>query len=54
MDNVVLLERENGDWAYTIMRVWLYDQADAVRLAALAALLEEMTSVWRSDPEARW
>ncbi len=35
--NAVLLERENGDWAYTIMRAWLYDQADAVRLAALAA-----------------
>jgi ring-1,2-phenylacetyl-CoA epoxidase subunit PaaC len=35
--NAVLVERENGDWAYTVVRAWLYDQADAVRLAALAA-----------------
>ncbi len=35
--NAVLTERENGDWAYTILRAWLYDRADAVRLAALAA-----------------
>jgi ring-1,2-phenylacetyl-CoA epoxidase subunit PaaC len=34
--NAVLVERENGDWAYTIVRAWLYDHADAVRLAALA------------------
>lgn len=34
--NAVLLERPNGDWAFTVMRAWLYDQADAVRLAALA------------------
>ncbi len=35
--NAVLLERPNGDWAFTIVRAWLYDQADAVRLAAIAA-----------------
>lgn len=35
--NAVLVERENGDWAYTIVRAWLYDHADAVRLAALAS-----------------
>ncbi len=35
--NAVLTEQENGDWAYTILRAWLYDQADAVRLAVLGA-----------------
>ena len=35
--NAVLVERENGDWAYTIVRAWMYDHADAVRLAALAS-----------------
>lgn len=35
--NAVLVERENGDWAYSIVRAWLYDHADAVRLGALAA-----------------
>jgi ring-1,2-phenylacetyl-CoA epoxidase subunit PaaC len=35
--NAILTEQENGDWAYTIVRAWLYDHADAVRLAALAA-----------------
>jgi ring-1,2-phenylacetyl-CoA epoxidase subunit PaaC len=35
--NAVLVERDNGDWAHTIVRAWLYDHADAVRLAALAA-----------------
>ncbi|MDR7417542.1 MAG: 1,2-phenylacetyl-CoA epoxidase subunit PaaC [Armatimonadota bacterium] len=35
--NAVLLERENGDWSFTIVRAWLYDHADAVRLSALAA-----------------
>ncbi|MDQ7857314.1 MAG: 1,2-phenylacetyl-CoA epoxidase subunit PaaC [Armatimonadota bacterium] len=35
--NATLVERENGDWAVTIVRAWLYDCADAVRLAVLAA-----------------
>jgi len=35
--NAILLERPNGDWAFTVVRAWLYDHADAVRLAALAA-----------------
>jgi ring-1,2-phenylacetyl-CoA epoxidase subunit PaaC len=34
--NAILLEQPNGDWAFTVVRAWLYDQADAVRLAALA------------------
>ncbi|HXF82630.1 MAG TPA: 1,2-phenylacetyl-CoA epoxidase subunit PaaC [bacterium] len=34
--NAVLVERPNGDWAFTIVRMFLYDQADAVRLDALA------------------
>lgn len=34
--NAILTERPNGDWGYTIVRLFLYDQADAVRLDALA------------------
>ncbi len=33
--NAVLCERPNHDWGYTIARQYLYDSADAVRLAAL-------------------
>ncbi|MBA2427015.1 MAG: phenylacetate-CoA oxygenase subunit PaaC [Actinobacteria bacterium] len=33
--NAVLCERPNGDWAYTLARHWLYDNADALRLEAL-------------------
>jgi ring-1,2-phenylacetyl-CoA epoxidase subunit PaaC len=32
-----LLDHPRGDWAQTIARRWLYDTADDVRLAALAA-----------------
>jgi ring-1,2-phenylacetyl-CoA epoxidase subunit PaaC len=35
--NAILVEQENGDWAHTIARAWLYDHADAVRLGVLAA-----------------
>jgi ring-1,2-phenylacetyl-CoA epoxidase subunit PaaC len=35
--NAVLTEQPNGDWGFTIVRAWLYDHADAVRLADLAA-----------------
>jgi ring-1,2-phenylacetyl-CoA epoxidase subunit PaaC len=34
--NAVLVERDNGDWGYSLARQYLYDTADAVRLAALA------------------
>lgn len=34
--NAVLVERPNGNWAFTIVRMVLYDHADAVRLDALA------------------
>ena len=34
--NAVLCERPNGDWGYTLARQYLYDTADAVRLASLA------------------
>jgi ring-1,2-phenylacetyl-CoA epoxidase subunit PaaC len=34
--NAVLCERPNGDWGYSIARQYLYDTADAARLAALA------------------
>lgn len=33
--NALLLERSNGDWAYTILRHFVYDVWDAVRLQAL-------------------
>lgn len=35
--NAVFVERQNGDWDFTIVRMFLYDRADAVRLDALAA-----------------
>src|SRR5712692_5009336 len=35
--NAVLVERPNGDWGYSIVRLFLYDQADQVRLEALVA-----------------
>ena len=38
--NAILCERPNGDWAFTLARHWLYDNADDIRLAAL----EESTS----------
>ena len=34
--NAVLVERPNGDWGFTIVRMFLYDRADVVRLDALA------------------
>ena len=34
--NAVLVERPNGDWGFSITRMFLYDHADAVRLDALA------------------
>lgn len=33
--NAVLLERPNGDWDFSIIRMFLYDRADAVRLDGL-------------------
>ncbi|MGH2452499.1 MAG: 1,2-phenylacetyl-CoA epoxidase subunit PaaC [bacterium] len=33
--NAVLVERPNGDWGFSILRLHLYDLADAVRLEAL-------------------
>lgn len=39
--NAVLCERPNREWGYTIARQYLYDTADAVRMAALEA------SSWR-------
>src|SRR2546426_7514387 len=34
--NAVLCERPNGDWGFTVARQYLYDTADAVRVADLA------------------
>lgn len=34
--HAVLCERTNGDWGYSLARQYLYDTADAARLAALA------------------
>lgn len=33
--NAILCERPNSEWAYTLVRHWLYDHADALRLEAL-------------------
>lgn len=33
--NAILCERPNRDWAFTLARHWLYDNADDVRLEAL-------------------
>ncbi|HZJ52287.1 MAG TPA: 1,2-phenylacetyl-CoA epoxidase subunit PaaC [Actinomycetota bacterium] len=33
--HAVLCERPNGDWSYSLVRHWLYDTADDVRLEAL-------------------
>lgn len=33
--NAVLCERDNGEWAYTLARHWLYDTADDIRLEVL-------------------
>lgn len=33
--NAIICERDNGDWAFTLARHWLYDHADAIRLEAL-------------------
>lgn len=35
--NAILVERPNGDWGFTIVRLVLYDLADQVRLEALAS-----------------
>ncbi len=34
--NAVLTERPNGDWGFTIVRMFLYDRADVARLEALS------------------
>lgn len=33
--NAIFCERPNREWAYTLVRHWLYDTADALRLEAL-------------------
>ena len=35
--HAILCERPNRDWAYTLVRHWLYDTADDLRLEALEA-----------------
>ncbi len=39
--NAILCERDNGDWAFTLVRHWLYDHADAIRLEALESSSHE-------------
>jgi ring-1,2-phenylacetyl-CoA epoxidase subunit PaaC len=34
--NAVLTERPNGDWAFSVVRAWLYDHADGERLRTVA------------------
>ena len=42
--NAILCERENGDWAFSLARHWLYDNADSIRLEALAETAHEELS----------
>ena len=39
--NAVLCERPNREWAYTLVRHWLYDTADSLRLEALEGSADE-------------
>ena len=39
--NAILCERPNREWAYTLVRHWLYDHADALRLEALEGSANE-------------
>lgn len=39
--NAIICERPNDDWAYTLVRHWLYDNADALRLEALETSADE-------------
>lgn len=39
--NAILCERPNREWAYTLVRHWLYDHADALRLEALEGSAHE-------------
>jgi len=39
--NAILCERDNGDWAFTLARHWLYDHADELRLEALEGSAHE-------------
>jgi ring-1,2-phenylacetyl-CoA epoxidase subunit PaaC len=39
--NAILCERDNGDWAFTLARHWLYDHADELRLQALEGSAHE-------------
>ena len=34
--NAILCERENQDWSYSLVRHWLYDHADALRLETMS------------------
>ncbi|MGH2348209.1 MAG: 1,2-phenylacetyl-CoA epoxidase subunit PaaC [bacterium] len=51
--NAVLTERPNGDWGYSIVRLFLYDRADALRLASLAGgnakTLAELSTALRRE-----
>lgn len=51
--NAVLTERPNGDWGYSIVRLFLYDRADVVRLETLttgsAAPLADLARVLRRE-----
>jgi ring-1,2-phenylacetyl-CoA epoxidase subunit PaaC len=46
--NAVLLERPNGDWGFTIVRLVLYELADAVRLDVLARAPLELAVLVRA------
>lgn len=54
--NAILTERPNDDWGYTIVRLFLYDSADAVRLTHLSASsvspLAEMARALRREEKS--
>ena len=51
--HATLLDHARGDWAFSVARRWLYETADAVRLAALArsswAPLAQLTAKMRRE-----
>ncbi len=54
--HAVLCERPNGEWAYTLARHWLYDEADDIRLGILETSSHEPLAqlATKMRREERW